>query len=104
LAQKGNDFMGCKLVGDTICATWGDMRTGKLNVFFAKTLDTASTGIIQVNAEEIDYLQVFPNPAKDNFTIKNNLSGQKNVQLIIFDEHGRKILEKQNPGTTEIIS
>jgi hypothetical protein len=104
LAQKGNDFMGCKLVGDTICATWSDMRTGKLNVFFAKTLDTASTGVIRVNTEEIDYLQVFPNPAKDNFTIKNNLSGQKDVQLILFDEYGKKILEKQNPSATEIIS
>ncbi|MGZ3904128.1 MAG: T9SS type A sorting domain-containing protein [Bacteroidia bacterium] len=104
LAQKGNDFMGCKLVGDTICATWGDMRTGKLNVFFAKTLDTASVGIVKINPEETDYLQVFPNPARDNFIVSNSLKGTKGLTLTIYDGTGKKVSEKNDPSENETAS
>ena len=104
LAQKGNDFMCCKLISDTICATWGDMRTGKLNIFFSKTLDSLSTGIIKVNTEEAELMQVFPNPVKDYFTVKHSLKNEKNVILFIFDSSGKQVFELKNPTETERIN
>ncbi len=104
LAQKGNDFMCCKLVNDTICATWSDMRTGKLNVFFAKTIDSLTSGIIQVNREEIDLLQIYPNPAKEYFTVKHALQNEKNIHLFILDASGKQLLEMKNPNATEKIN
>lgn len=104
LAQKGNDFMCCKLVGDTICATWGDMRTGKLNVFFCRTLDSLTSGIIKVNTEEVDLMQVYPNPAKDSFTVKHVLKGERDLELFVYDAIGKQVLEIKEPSETEKIN
>ena len=104
LAQKGNDFMCCKLVSDTICATWGDMRTGKMNVFFAKTIDSTSTRIVQVNAEEENVLKVFPNPATDIVSIQHKLKNVKELKLSIYDLSGKLVFEKINPAETEKIN
>ncbi len=104
LAQKGNDFMCCKLISDTICATWGDMRTGKLNVFFAKTIDSTSTGIVLVNAEEENVLKVFPNPSTDIISIQHKLKNVKELKLSIYDLNGKLVFEKINLNETEKIN
>jgi hypothetical protein len=104
LAKKGNDFMCCKLVSDTICATWGDMRTGKLNVFFAKTIDSTSTGIIQVNTGEEDMIKSFPNPASDVVFIHHKLKNVKDLKLFVYDVNGEIVFEKLNPSIAEKIN
>jgi len=104
LAKKGNDFMCCKLVNDTICATWGDMRTGKLNIFFCRAVDSLTASIVKVNTEEIELMQVYPNPTKDYFIVKCGWQNEKNMQLVIFDETGKQVLEIKNPRTTEKIN
>lgn len=103
LANKGNDFMCCKLVSDTVCATWSDYRTGKMNVFFAKTVDTTSTGIIEVNPEEREFLEVFPNPATDKVVVNIESGNYKNCTLVLLDATGKKVFEKASPASSETI-
>lgn len=67
LIQAGNDFLSCELVDDTIYSAWGDVRTGTLNIFFAKTSVSTGTGaeITLINPEDAQPLVIFPNPASD---------------------------------------
>jgi hypothetical protein len=69
--QNGNDFQSCALVTDTIYSAWGDVRSGKLNIYFAKTSDSTGlgTGIISIDQQEGNSLTVFPNPADETLTI-----------------------------------
>ncbi len=72
LLDKGNDFMCNHLIGDSISAAWGDVRSGKLNIYFAKTSDSTgqATGIISVNTEDSFDFEVYPNPATNTLTVK----------------------------------
>jgi hypothetical protein len=103
LYQDGNDFMSCQLVGDSICTAWGDVRTGKLNIFYAKASDSAgvSAGIVQVASEELP-LSVFPNPANREVNIYLPFS-TKEALLVITDADGKKVFEKQPPELIELI-
>src|SRR5690242_19295516 len=62
IAQNGNDFMSCAYHHDTLYTIWGDTRTGKMNIFFAKTIARNNTTIGIVPLEEDDLFQIFPNP------------------------------------------
>jgi hypothetical protein len=105
LALDGNDFMSCNLAGDSICATWGDVRNGKLNIYFSKTSDSTgtSTGIIQVATEDEAVLDIYPNPASEKVTIVTSPT-KANALLEITDGLGRKIFEKKNPSRSETIN
>jgi hypothetical protein len=102
LYQNGNDFMGCKLVDDSICATWGDVRTGKLNIFFAKASDSTgiSASIIEVASEETGSLTVFPNPASSNLHITLPFSSA-DATLQLMNATGKIVYEKKSPLTNE---
>jgi hypothetical protein len=104
LYQNGNDFMGCKLVGDTICATWGDVRTGKLNIFFAKASDSTgiSAGVTEVASEETGTLTVYPNPASSIIQITLPFISS-NAVLTLTDASGKIVFEKKAPKGEEQI-
>jgi hypothetical protein len=91
IADKGNDFMTCAYVADTLYTAWGDTRTGTLNIFFTKTIaSTDSTvGIVQLEGNQTLW-SVFPNPATDilNISLSQQLLGQ---QISVYDFAGRKI-------------
>lgn len=76
LSQNGNDFLGCALLNDTIYATWGDVRTGVLNIYFTKTSINSGVGIkpVLINEEEVSLI-VYPNPNSGNFTFKASKEG-----------------------------
>jgi hypothetical protein len=105
LMQNGNDFMSSKLVGDTICAAWGDVRSGKLNIYFAKANDSTgvTAGIVQVASEDLFSIEVYPNPAKEKITISLPFTNE-NATLEITDATGRKVVEKRNPKPIEVIN
>ncbi|MBK7667123.1 MAG: hypothetical protein IPJ32_07060 [Sphingobacteriaceae bacterium] len=71
LTQDGNDFLSCELVNDTIYATWGDVRTGKLNIYFAKTSIATGLGLepILLNGEDAPSVLVYLNPTSDKLKI-----------------------------------
>jgi hypothetical protein len=104
LAQKGNDFLCCKLVSDTIYAAWADFRTGNMNVFFAKMVDSVATGIIRINTEEIELLQVSPNPSNGDFSVSHVLNDANELKLLILDDLGKIVFEKDHPARTEKIN
>lgn len=98
LEKNGNDFLSCALLNDTIYAAWGDVRSGKLNIYFTKTSDStgSGTGIISVDGNLPEILSVYPNPASNMLFISfNNNHPAGQVAVKIFNEQGQKVLDKQ---------
>jgi len=73
-----------------------------------------STGIITVDFMPFGYegipdyvtgsdLIIFPNPAKDKFTIQSSVFKVENATLEILDTHGRKLINRHLPEGTEEI-
>jgi hypothetical protein len=104
LMNDGNDFMSCRLVGDTIFATWSDVRNNKLNIYFAETSDSSgiSSGMVEVATEDAIAFTVFPDPAAAlvNVTLPLRLAESK---LKVFNAKGGIVFEKVNPLATEVI-
>jgi hypothetical protein len=92
LIQSGNDMMGCVYCGDTLYTVWGDTRTGKMNIFFSKTIASTNTnvGITLLTGEQPKWT-IFPNPANDylNVIISNEMIGK---EVFVYDASGKKIV------------
>ncbi len=92
LTQNGNDIMGCVYQGDTLYSVWGDTRSGKMNIYFAKTIASTNTnvGINLLNGEEFRW-EIFPNPANDflNVVISDHINAK---EIFVYDAGGKKIL------------
>jgi Secretion system C-terminal sorting domain len=89
IAQSGNDMMSCTYSNDTLYATWGDTRSGKLNIFFSKTIASTNTnvGITTLQGDEV---KVYPNPATEllQIDVPLNMIGK---EAIVFDAFGKKV-------------
>lgn len=105
LMESGNDFMSCELVNDSVNAIWGDVRSGKLNIYFAKISATTGlgTGVSEITSEESGQIVVFPNPANDHVLIKLPIVDCK-LDLDVFDLQGKIIYSKKNINSTENIN
>ena len=58
---------------------------------------TIACTALSINQNEIDDLQVYPNPANDNYVnIATSMFGDKLVEL--FDLNGRKVMSKKISG------
>ncbi len=92
LTQNGNDMMGCVYSGDTLYTVWGDTRTGKMNIFFSKTIASTNTnvGITLLTSEQPQWI-IFPNPTNDylNVSISNEMIGK---EIFVYDISGKKII------------
>ena len=74
LDKAGNDFMNITMNADTLYAVWGDVRTSKLNIWFAKTsLLTGVTGVQLLSTEQIPQIKIYPNPHKAIYILKEVL-------------------------------
>jgi Secretion system C-terminal sorting domain len=91
IAQSGNDMMSSTYNNDTLYATWGDTRDGKMNIYFSKTIASTNTnvGITTLQGDEIK-LNVYPNPANHYLQLNVNTDLIKK-EAFIFDAHGKKI-------------
>ena len=95
LTQPGNDFSSCELVNDTIYAAWGDVRTGKLNIYFAKTSIVTGLGIKTIiNGEDQPSVSIFPNPASEKLVLRFNDPNLTKALVSVFSFSGEKIIEK----------
>lgn len=94
LAEAGNDFLCVRLQNDTLSAVWGDVRTGRLNIWFQRR-DLA--GVVLSNqllsSESRPEILMYPNPA----TEKLRLEGNEIQKVEIFDVEGR-LLNRQHWG------
>lgn len=80
LSQSGNDFMNVVMMHDTIYAVWGDVRTTKLNIFFAKrALRSGTTSIQLLQSENLPDIKIFPNPGTDIIHFTGNEIEEVNV-------------------------
>lgn len=106
VAGDGNDFLSAVYSGDTLYTVWGDTRSGKLNIWFAKTIASTNTTVdVNVLNESNDLFEVFPNPASQELKIIFN---QLNIDttIDIYNLHGQKVisLASSNLHTTIDIS
>ena len=94
ISESGNDFMSCAYGGDTLYTVWGDTRSGKMKIYFAKTIASTNTnvGITLLDGNEPKW-NIYPNPSTNeiNITIPDALIGEK---LMVYDEIGKLILER----------
>ncbi|PIP55363.1 MAG: hypothetical protein COX07_00330 [Bacteroidetes bacterium CG23_combo_of_CG06-09_8_20_14_all_32_9] len=89
LAQVGNDFMCIKLINDTLSVVWGDVRTGRLNIWFQRmTLNGAIVSVYQLASENIPSAKIFPNPITNSIFIE----AKKMKQVTIYDLNGNIVL------------
>ncbi|HVA97840.1 MAG TPA: T9SS type A sorting domain-containing protein [Bacteroidia bacterium] len=97
LDEKGNDFMTCSFLNDTIYASWGDVRTGHLTIFFTKT--SASTGLgVQtlVQSQNMPEAKIFPNPSDGKNIFLQLISAENSdADISIYDVLGKKVFEKK---------
>jgi hypothetical protein len=91
ISQSGNDAMNCAYVGDTLYATWGDTRNGKMNIYFAKTIVSTNTNIEVTKLDgEASQWTVYPNPTSDYLNIELGKE-KKGKTILIYDAHGKEI-------------
>jgi hypothetical protein len=95
LSQSGNDFMCVTMAHDTLNAAWGDVRTGKLNIYFSRKAvkQNSSSAIQKIVSEEIPQLKIYPNPATSLISIQLSVSRIKEVE--VFNLAGKKVLEME---------
>ena len=95
LTQNGNDFMSCVYRGDTLYSVWGDTRSGKMNIYFAKTIVSTNTGVgITTFDGEAQQWTIFPNPVANeiNISVSEEMMGKR---LSVYHENGKLILERK---------
>jgi hypothetical protein len=73
---------------DTLYVTWGDTRSGFLNIWFEKlALNSGnSTGLINLSHTEIPMLEIYPNPA--TAFVKLNTKDLQIKSIRVFAENG----------------
>jgi hypothetical protein len=92
ISENGNDFMSNVYSGDTLYTTWGDTRTGKLNIYFAKTIVSTNTSVGFTALDgEAPPLLIFPNPAHDRLYVQvsDELIGK---EILVMDASGKRVI------------
>ena len=91
LAQNGNDFMSCVYHQDTLYTVWGDTRSGKVSIFFAKTIASSDStvGVVSLEGKELQW-SIFPNPTTNilNIKVSPEMLGK---EISVYDLTGKKI-------------
>ena len=100
LEKSGNDFMCIKLQDDTINATWGDTRTGKLNIWFQRmTTNGQLLSTKNIASDELSSLELFPNPTHGIVTVKG-----KDIRSVSIYTIQGKLIESYQLSTIQSTS
>lgn len=70
------------------------------NIFIAHFKPTP----LATTSNELDKLQLYPNPNRGNFSIKGNFIGLQNLEITIYDNQGRTIYKNKPNNFENIIS
>lgn len=95
LGQNGNDFMGVAFTNDTLYSAWGDPRNGFLNVWFQRKDLQNGTTFTKELANDLLPISIYPNPAKDFFTLDLGENLLENVLVEIISSTGQSVLKEQ---------
>ncbi len=97
LASAGNDFMCIKLQDDTLNAVWGDVRNGRLNIWFQRmATDGTTLSVTQLATDRIPEITIYPNPTVSLIHIK----AKDLLEARIFDLKGSQLLSVSNENGT----
>ncbi len=100
LNGSGNDFQSTAIVDDSLCVTWGDVRTGKLAIYFAKAaISDGIAKVVNVSNETKSPISIFPNPASNKITIELTLNSPEQIELFLYDENGKEAMHQTNAMT-----
>jgi hypothetical protein len=100
LENSGNDFMCIKLQDDTLSATWGDTRNGKLNIWFQRTNTNGtilSTNLIY--SENLNSISIYPNPTESILTVE----GEMIYAIEIYDNNGKRMSYEEHNRKTNFV-
>lgn len=90
LSNSGNDFMCVKLRNDTLYSTWGDTRTGKLNIWFQRMKIPGEHVNSAQDLSSVHYntVEIFPNPTARLLHLK----GSNMKEITVLDTEGKIFL------------
>lgn len=92
LTQSGNDIMSCVYQGDTLYAIWGDTRSGKMNIYFSKTIASSNSSVaISLLTDDTSQWEIFPNPTSDFLSVNSKLD-LRGKEISIYDVSGKKFI------------
>lgn len=92
LESAGNDFMCIKLQEDTLSATWGDTRNGKLNIWFQRMkTDGTILSTNHISSESLGSISIYPNPTSSELTVE----GEGIYAIEIHDVNGKMVLNEK---------
>jgi len=98
LNESGNDFMCSELVGDTLYAVWGDVRTSKLNIFMSKTnINTAYSNVSTILEKK--FISVYPNPTSNQIYLKGI---ENNTPFNIINSKGKMVLKGNYQNSIDV--
>lgn len=104
LTSDGNDFMSCAYSADTLYAVWGDTRSGKLNIYFSKTIVSSNTNVgVSVLEGDENTLLVFPNPTHSDITVIV-VNAIKGADYELLDASGKLLLRQKITDTRFTVS
>ena len=87
LRGSGNDFQCNQLVGDTLYAVWGDVRSSRLNIYMVKMNIHDQTNNISI-VNESNIIETFPNPVLNEVYLSNV---NENEAYQILDSNGKVV-------------
>jgi hypothetical protein len=91
VAENGNDFLSAVYSADTLYTVWGDTRSGRLNIWFAKTIASTNTTVdVSILNDGNEIFQVFPNPTKQTLNINFSTAP---MAIDIYDLHGKRVMQ-----------
>ncbi len=101
LGGNGNDFMNVVMRNDTLNAVWGEVRSGKLAIYYQRTaLKTGQTGAkILIDFTPAIPVSIYPNPSSDRIWF----DGAKVSYVKFFDPLG-KLISEGRPGNDRAMS
>jgi len=103
VAESGNDFLSAVYSGDTLYTVWGDTRSGRLNVWFAKTIASTNTTVdINILNESKGHFRMYPNPAQKQLNIAFEKEA-KPKQIEVFNGHGQSVYKFNSPQAQHTI-
>jgi hypothetical protein len=91
LEGKANDFMNVQLQNDTLMAVWGDVRNGKMTIWFNR-MDLVSGVSFVSEVTSNKFIKLYPNPASSIITFTEIELGNS---VRIQDINGRLIFDKE---------
>ncbi|MBL7909790.1 MAG: T9SS type A sorting domain-containing protein [Bacteroidia bacterium] len=95
LLLSDNAFMCSQMLNGNVYATWGDVRTGNLNIFFTKVVNDTLTFISELNHTDNLSFSFYPNPASAKVTVKSTNSI---FTVSVCDIFGSEIAKLEQKG------